>query len=53
MHGGRSSGPRTKLGRERSRSAALKHGRYTKEAKASHSEVLDFIKRCKNNLRLF
>ena len=32
MHGGKSTGPRTPEGRERSRRANLKHGRYTKEA---------------------
>jgi len=35
MHGGPSTGPRTPEGRERSRKANWKHGRYSAEAKAA------------------
>lgn len=53
MHGGRSKGPRTTLGRERSRLAVLKHGRYTKETKAKHCEVLELIKNSRTTLGFF
>ncbi len=33
MHGGKSAGPKTKEGLERSQKARLKHGRYSKEVK--------------------
>lgn len=50
MHGGRSRGPRTKAGKERARRAVLKHGEYTKEARAKHKEVMDLIKTSKDML---
>jgi hypothetical protein len=37
-HGGYSTGPRTKEGKERIRAAHLKHGQETQEAKAERSE---------------
>ena len=39
MHGGCSTGPKSLSGRERISRARLKHGRYTKEAKADAAEV--------------
>ena len=39
MHGGLSTGPKTPEGIERIRRAQLKHGRYTKEAKAERAEA--------------
>ena len=38
-HGGKSTGPRTPEGLERSRRARLVHGYYTAEAKASRAEA--------------
>ena len=37
FHGGRSTGPKTKVGKERIRAAHWKHGEETLEAKAEHS----------------
>ena len=39
LHGGRSTGPRTPEGVERIRQAQLKHGWYTKQAKAQRAEA--------------
>ena len=50
MHGGKAKGPRTKAGKERVRRASLKHGDYTKEAKAQHREVMELIRHAKDVL---
>jgi hypothetical protein len=50
MHGGRSRGPRTQAGKERARRDVIKHGEYTKEAKAKHKQVMDLIKTSKDTL---
>ena len=39
VHGGKSTGPRTSEGLERSRRANWKHGHYSREAKAERSRV--------------
>ena len=39
VHGGKSTGPRTPEGLERSRRANWKHGRFSREAKAERSRV--------------
>ncbi len=39
VHGGKSTGPRTPEGLERSRRASWKHGRFSREAKAERSRV--------------
>ena len=39
MHGGKSTGPRTAEGLQRSKRANLKHGRYTREAKIANAET--------------
>ena len=39
LHGGKSTGPRTSEGLERSRRANWKHGYYSREAKAQRSRV--------------
>lgn len=44
MHGGNSTGPKTKAGKERSRLAALRHGNYTKEEKALYREAMFLIR---------
>ena len=51
MHGGTSKGPITKLGRERSRKAAFRHGGYTKEAKIYHREIRALIRESKGFLQ--
>ena len=53
MHGGYSKGPKTKAGRGRARRAALKHGDYTKAAKAQYKEVMELIKTSKDMLNRF
>jgi hypothetical protein len=39
LHGGKSTGPRTMEGLERSRRANWKHGHFSREAKAERSRV--------------
>jgi len=51
MHGGRSTGPKTKAGKERARKAVLKQGKYTKETQAQNREVRDLIRQSKDFLR--
>ncbi len=53
MHGGLSTGPKTKAGKERSRRAVLRHGGHTKEAKILHREAMTLIHQSKNFLQLF
>jgi hypothetical protein len=43
MHGGRSTGPRTREGRERSRQANIKHGYYSAEALAERRKANQVI----------
>jgi hypothetical protein len=50
MHGGKSTGPKTKGGKMRSRLAALRNGRYTQKAKAEHKEVMTLIRQAKDVL---
>src|SRR5262245_45184537 len=45
VHGGKSTGPRTPKGLERSRRANWKHGYYSREAKAERSRVRAAMKR--------
>ncbi len=51
MHGGASTGPRTKAGKALSRQAALRHGGHTKESKARNREVMALIRQSKDFLR--
>jgi hypothetical protein len=44
MHGGPSTGPRTPEGKERSRKASWKHGRYSREAIKRRREARDTIR---------
>jgi len=48
MHGGMSTGPRTKAGKENSRGAALKHGGCTKEALETNRRCRDLIRQSKD-----
>jgi hypothetical protein len=48
MHGGTAKGPKTKVGKEKARLAALRHGGYTKEAKIVHQEAMALIRQSKN-----
>ncbi len=50
MHGGSSTGPRTKRGKERARQAAFRHGKYTKKARDHHRETMTLIRQSKNFL---
>lgn len=50
MHGGTSKGPKTKIGKELARRAALRHGGHTQEARAVHREVTDLIRQSKDLL---
>ena len=49
-HGGRSTGPKTKEGKERSRLSVLKHGRFTKEAKDERRYMKALLKECQQTL---
>ncbi len=40
IHGGLSTGPRTKIGKEKARQAVLKHGYFTKAAIAERKRIL-------------
>ena len=53
MHGGTSRGPKTKIGKERARWAALRHGGHTQQARALHRESMDLIRQSKNFLHEF
>ena len=53
MHGGTSRGPKTKLGKEYARRAALRHGEHTQEARALYREVMDLIRQSKDLLNRF
>jgi hypothetical protein len=44
MHGGKSTGPRTKEGLERSRKANWKHGYYSAEAIAERQEIRELLR---------
>ena len=44
LHGGKSTGARTKEGIERIKKANLRHGKYTKEWIANHRETMAFLR---------
>lgn len=48
MHGGCSTGPKTKDGLERSKKANWKHGRYSSEAISQRRYLNQMIKNCKD-----
>src|SRR6266702_4402112 len=50
LHGGKSTGPRTPEGLERSRRANWKHGHFSREAKAERSRVRAAILAVRNLL---
>lgn len=50
MHGGKSTGPKTKEGLERSRRANFKHGKYSKESKILNRKLKELLETIKNNL---
>jgi hypothetical protein len=50
LHGGKSTGPKTVEGREKSRQANLKHGLYTKSAICDKLILRELIKWHKNNI---
>ena len=51
LHGGKSTGPKTKEGLEKCRLARLKHGNYSKEAILSQKESRKLIREMKNFIR--
>ena len=51
MHGGKSNGPKTEIGRGNSRKAVLKEGKYTKKVLEQHREAMVLIRQCKDFLR--
>lgn len=51
MHGAKSKGPKTRKGRELSKLAALKHGRYTKKSLQENREIRELIRLSQNTLR--
>jgi hypothetical protein len=53
MHGGASGGPKTKEGRENSRLAALRHGKYTQKTRALHREAMALIRLSKELIANF
>lgn len=53
MHGGTSRGPKTKIGKERARRAALLHGGQTQEARVLHREAMALIRQSKGLLQSF
>ncbi len=48
MHGGRSTGPKTELGKQQIANAHLKTGRYSKKAIAEQKLVRDLIRGLKD-----
>lgn len=50
LHGGWSTGPRTKEGRESIRQARTKHGRYSSKAKQERLEFSHLMQSYKKNL---
>ncbi len=52
MHGGTSRGPATRCGKERSRLAVTKHGKYTEKAQLVRREIMAMVRECKNVLNL-
>jgi hypothetical protein len=51
IHGGTARGPKTKIGKERSCQAALRHGGCTKKAKALYKEAMALIRASKDFLQ--
>ncbi|MHC4558608.1 MAG: HGGxSTG domain-containing protein [Planctomycetota bacterium] len=50
MHGGKSTGPRTPEGLERSRKANWKHGRYSAKSIAIRREMREFLRNCRKTI---
>jgi hypothetical protein len=53
MHGGKSTGPRTRDGLERSRKARWKHGYYSAKAIAERKEIREILEESKELLVMF
>ncbi len=51
LHGGLSTGPKTKEGKEKSRLSGFKHGLYTQESKEQNKQVNALIRMSKDLLR--
>ena len=50
IHGGRSTGAKTKAGKLEQKKANLKHGMYTKEAREEARQFREYLKECKSLL---
>lgn len=50
LHGGKSTGAKTKAGKLRQKMASWKHGYYSKEAIEERQQVREFIKHYKESL---
>ena len=53
MHGGLSTGPKTKEGLERSRKANFKHGHYSQEAKNEGKLLKALLRECQRTIEKF
>ena len=51
LHGGLSTGPKTRAGIERVRQAATKHGRYSREAQTVRRKTAELLNECRAALR--
>ncbi len=51
LHGGKCTGPKTPEGKKRSSMSALKHGRYTAEAKAERKRLSALLKNEKEEFK--
>lgn len=52
LHGGLSSGPKTKAGIERIRRAVTKHGKYSQAAEAERRYFRSILRECRETIRL-
>lgn len=50
LHGGKSTGPKTQEGLERSRAANLRHGFYSASERAARKDAMELIKRARQTL---
>lgn len=51
IHGGLSTGPKTKEGKLKQKMGSWKHGLYSSESKAELRQVREFIRQCKADLK--
>jgi hypothetical protein len=51
LHGGKSTGIKTEMGKQRHQKAVLKHGVYIKETKQTFRALRELLKESKDNLK--